>query len=944
MKRKLMCVGFIVSCLWMSTAWGVDDPVGVPWGEWRFLEAFDGAGEALADKASAPGSLIRVNAASTAITQSSGVAVIAETGPADYLRVDVDDLAENGGGGYVNEYTMVFDIKPTQADWLPIYNTGYDNYNAADLWLNADGAVGSGDYSDPGVAPLNAWARLVVVRSLEGGSWVRDIYANGLLVFDNLGSEGGDGNSSLYTNSQQDEGQFTIISDSDGTTYAGCELANFAFVASALSAEEIADLGAFNEYGIFGARATNAQKPLPENEAVDVLRDTSLAWTAGEFAGTHDVYLSDSFDDVNNASRANTMGVQLAQGQTASSIDAGRLTFGQTYYWRVDEVNATPDKTIYRGEVWQFTVEPYSVKLPFEAITASASSSNSDTSDAVMTIDGSGLDPEGELHENSTEGMWMSAPGDLSPWLMYEFDDVQKLDQMLIWNSNHPSEAAIGWGVKDIDIQISLDGVDWQSIPGVGPITRGPGFVPSEAQAIDMGLALARYIKINILTNWGGVLVQYGVAEIQFCAIPTQAREPMPADGAMDVNPGAVATWRAGREASQHTLYVGTDLDAVTDGSVPSVSLNTNDLDLTSLDLQLGETYYWRVDEVNNTEAPSVWAGPVWSLTIAELLVVDDFETYSNLSPNRPFQTWLDGIGYSVDDFFPVEYSGNGTGAAVGHDIWSVGSSHFDGSIMETTITRGLDSSQSLPFYYSNTGGAASQADRTWATPQNWGSHGIETLVLYFYGSEDNTGGSVFVTINGQKVTYPDGANLTKPTWHQWHIDLASLGINLDAVTSMSIGVEGTGSGLILIDDMLLYRNAPEVVSGLMTYGFNDLPDGDDAIEGLHGGIDFGTGSWWGGDSWYGLTKVCYFYDDFIDTDMSFTLPANAHLYSIAISADGAYSYTIGDGVNADITGTTGTTPEVINTDWASGGQTITISSSGGWNVVFDDITYKTSE
>ncbi len=65
---------------------------------------------------------------------------------------------------------------------------------------------------------------------------------------------------------------------------------------------------------------------------------------------------------------------------------------------------------------------------------------------------------------------------------------------------------------------------------------------------------------------------------------------------------------------------------------------------------------------------------------------------------------------------------------------------------------------------------------------------------------------------------------------------------------------------------------------------------------------------------------------------------------TLVLSADGAYSYTISDGVNADITGITSVTPQFISTQWTSGGQTITISSAGGWFVVFDDITYQTSD
>ena len=44
------------------------------------------------------------------------------------------------------------------------------------------------------------------------------------------------------------------------------------------------------------------------------------------------------------------MGVLVSQGQDANTYDpAGLLDFGQTYYWRVDEVNAPPDSTLYQG-------------------------------------------------------------------------------------------------------------------------------------------------------------------------------------------------------------------------------------------------------------------------------------------------------------------------------------------------------------------------------------------------------------------------------------------------------------------------------------------------------------------------------------------------------------------------------------------------------------------
>ena len=173
---------------------------------------FDGNGEIVAENSSDPDSLIRLNPGTTAFSISGDVLTCTQTGPDDYLRLDIDDVEANGGGSYVNEYTMIFDIKIDSLDWFPVYNTGYNNYNAAELWVRGDGAVGSGAYTDPGLVPEGTWVRLVVTRKLDGTTWYRYIYVDGTLVSNQFNPEGTDGNSSLYTNGQQNAGQFTILS------------------------------------------------------------------------------------------------------------------------------------------------------------------------------------------------------------------------------------------------------------------------------------------------------------------------------------------------------------------------------------------------------------------------------------------------------------------------------------------------------------------------------------------------------------------------------------------------------------------------------------------------------------------------------------------------------------------------------------------------------------
>ncbi|MCF7973606.1 MAG: discoidin domain-containing protein [Phycisphaerae bacterium] len=544
------------------------------------------------------------------------------------------------------------------------------------------------------------------------------------------------------------------------------------------------------------------KNPSPAHKASDVARDSVLSWTPGDYAIKHHVYFGTSYEEVNS------MTVPTAADLVVTAFDPGRLEFGQTYYWRVDEVNAAPDNTVFTGDIWSFTAEPYAIRVPVDIDHVTASSFGKQNAPA-LTVDGSGL--EGMTHSATPEQMWLSNSPDLDAWLMYEFDRTEKLDQMLIWNSNTSSEPFVGWGIKDVRIEYSVDAVDWTAISDASQISRAPGSATYDTpHVIDFGAVAARYVKINILSNWGGLLPQYGVSEVQFFAVPVHARDPKPASGSADVNPNAMATWRAGREAGEHTLYVSDDLDAVVEGLAPSVTIMTNRIDLGAFDLQLDGTYYWRVDEVNDSEAVSVWAGPVWHLMTPVALIVDDFEGYGNLSPNRPFQTWIDGYGFTNPE---PGNPGNGTGAGIGHDIWTITSPYYGGDLMETVSTL-PGSRQSMPFYYSNTGGVASQTDRTFTEAQDWTAGGAKTLSIAFRGQPGNTG-TLFVKINNVKVTYAhDPGNIAQGAWQAWNIDLGSVNTNLQNVTTLSIGVDGSGAaGMILIDDIRLYARTGELMT-----------------------------------------------------------------------------------------------------------------------------------
>jgi hypothetical protein len=83
--------------------------------------------------------------------------------------------------------------------------------------------------------------------------------------------------------------------------------------------------------------------------------------------------------------------------------------------------------------------------------------------------------------------------------------------------------------------------------------------------------------------------------------------------------------------------------------------------------------------------------------------------------------------------------------------------------------------------------------------------------VLYFYGTEGNTG-QLYVKVNGSKVVYGgDAGDIAKAEWTQWSIDLASLGAGVQNVTKLSIGIDGSGAtGTLYLDDVRLYGQAPQ--------------------------------------------------------------------------------------------------------------------------------------
>jgi len=110
-----------------------------------------------------------------------------------------------------------------------------------------------------------------------------------------------------------------------------------------------------------GAEYPMASRPVPEDGSLYADTWVNFSWRAGDSALSHDVYLGENFDDVNDGTaetfRGNQAATNLIIGFPGFLYPDG-LVPGTTYYWRIDEVNDTDPNSPWKGDVWSFWIQP----------------------------------------------------------------------------------------------------------------------------------------------------------------------------------------------------------------------------------------------------------------------------------------------------------------------------------------------------------------------------------------------------------------------------------------------------------------------------------------------------------------------------------------------------------------------------------------------------------
>ncbi len=272
--------------------------------------------------------------------------------------------------------------------------------------------------------------------------------------------------------------------------------------------------------------------------------------------------------------------------------------------------------------------------------------------------------------------------------------------------------------------------------------------------------------------------------------------------------PNLNLTWCSGYFAAAlngHEIYFGTNFNDVNDannswplGEVYKGPVSNPSYPIEANKIELGTTYYWRIDEVNDS---NVWRGSVWGFT-TDCYLIDNFnKTYGAFYPDRLRDTWKD---YWTQD---LPYT-----CAI---VSNVSGPSRSGYSMRYNFLN-----YSYGPYYSEARADVNtaQLDDLGKDP-NWLDMGAKVLSLWFYGIATNDANQqMYVKLtDGEdatgKVEYPYMSDITEEEWHQWNIVLQDFvddnDVNLADVKKIIIGFgDGTpaeSDGTVFFEDIRLY-------------------------------------------------------------------------------------------------------------------------------------------
>jgi hypothetical protein len=165
----------------------------------------------------------------------------------------------------------------------------------------------------------------------------------------------------------------------------------------------------------------------------------------------------------------------------------------------------------------------------------------------------------------------------------------------------------------------------------------------------------------------GGPNTAIVLVSTELSGLPTAASNPQPFSGETAVAISDLLSWTAGAGAASHDVFFGTanPPDSVTNQTESSFQPATN--------LEPGTTYYWRINERNETGATT---GPLWTFTTLArpTLASNPFPAdRDTVAPTGVILAWTGGLGAVTHDvYFGLTNPPELQVADFSHDFWGV--------------------------------------------------------------------------------------------------------------------------------------------------------------------------------------------------------------------------------------------------------------------------------
>ncbi len=259
---------------------------------------------------------------------------------------------------------------------------------------------------------------------------------------------------------------------------------------------------------------------------------------------------------------------------------------------------------------------------------------------------------------------------------------------------------------------------------------------------------------------------------------------PNPPTGAGDIEADVRLSWIPACDAGKQRVYLSTVESQVRSAAAEALlAVGSAETDSLQPHVELGQTYYWRVDAATPADVNRFSPGDVWSFTVSDHLVVDDFGTYPDIESLQ--DSWkcpgvsavhLGTAGSQACDFF------------MGFDYF-YDASHW-------------------PFVF-----------HLLNPPQDWTRSGAKALQVLLRGDlPDPASGDLFISLVGgvrEQIVYYAGSRGIGDSmdWYPWRVALDDFNdIDLTHVQGMMIGIHPksaeagqSSTGVINITEIGLY-------------------------------------------------------------------------------------------------------------------------------------------